>query len=325
MARIGHRKPLTSDCAGAGRAHAFTLVELLVVIGIIALLISILLPALNKAREAATTISCLSNMRTMGQAVAIYQSENHGCFPPLLTTCTINPGSYGWWNNLQTGEGTSLLMDLLSLPVNSNVRCCPAMLNQLQNQPIAASNLGIRGNYSYKYNAILGGVEKGVNYPGAVLGSDGLYHASIAKGCNNSSETYMWLDYPELVVWSNADNRGTYATVSYGAWNGTNYTVTLPDGSQHQGVYSVAPCHNVRPYSGKNPFLSTGNAATQGLANVCMADGSAQSVIVKVGDITNSATAGPSVDLTQDTLNGFVMAGSQAILPGIRVDPDVAP
>jgi prepilin-type N-terminal cleavage/methylation domain-containing protein/prepilin-type processing-associated H-X9-DG protein len=68
------------------RKSAFTLVELLVVIGIIALLISILLPSLNKAREAAMATQCMSNMRQIGLAVSNYSSENRGFLPPYRST-----------------------------------------------------------------------------------------------------------------------------------------------------------------------------------------------------------------------------------------------
>jgi prepilin-type N-terminal cleavage/methylation domain-containing protein len=65
--------------------RAFTLVELLIVIGIVAFLIALLLPSLSRAQEQARQLQCLPNLRQLGIAIVMYTNENASLFPPNST------------------------------------------------------------------------------------------------------------------------------------------------------------------------------------------------------------------------------------------------
>lgn len=111
------------------KSLAFTLVELLVVIGVISLLISILMPALNAAREQARAVKCLSNLRQMTIAAHAYVNENGGRYPVgywgldswdfSITPAGITPGL------LWAGRGTTQVQQCPSFDGRSNTPSDP--------------------------------------------------------------------------------------------------------------------------------------------------------------------------------------------------------
>lgn len=107
-----------ADATESPTRSGFTLTELLVVIGIIALLMGLLLPALSSARQHARATKCLSNLRQLGLAAQMYANSNHGYFP-------IARDSQAEWDF--DSSGTAVLPGILWAGVTDmEIQQCPS-------------------------------------------------------------------------------------------------------------------------------------------------------------------------------------------------------
>jgi prepilin-type N-terminal cleavage/methylation domain-containing protein/prepilin-type processing-associated H-X9-DG protein len=151
----------------SSRSHgAFTLVELLVVIGIIALLISILLPSLSKARESANTVKCLANLRSIVMGCQNYASDNKGYMIPFQWQDRSGgdpnnlDGELAWPNILvndgyatapdSTGNAGAVMKSIFFCPSGRDDQAnVTALINGSSTNP--ASRLDDQGSFAVRY------------------------------------------------------------------------------------------------------------------------------------------------------------------------------
>jgi prepilin-type processing-associated H-X9-DG protein/prepilin-type N-terminal cleavage/methylation domain-containing protein len=162
--------------------RAFTLVELLVVIGIIALLIGMLLPSLNAARQSARTVQCLSNLRQMVISAHLYVNANKGSYPISMYTVTEGARKIEYvWDFTRTIDGAVITISpglLWSGQTNVQIQQCPSFDGK--------SNTADDPYTGYNYNT---------SYVGGEQVGPGVYHPPArASRIRQSAETVVFGD-----------------------------------------------------------------------------------------------------------------------------------
>jgi prepilin-type N-terminal cleavage/methylation domain-containing protein/prepilin-type processing-associated H-X9-DG protein len=192
------------------RHHAFSLVEILVVIGIIAILIALLMPALTMARVAARSVQCQSNLRQLGQALYMYAHSNGGWLIPVVADAGEPGGVRGMGTMLPPSQRWPAVVFKFHVPdveTDDPADYCPPVVR-------CPADVEPRGAHSYMLSAPIA-----VNH--CKLGSSNFAGLSASDVIVAVEKVTDSLDY--YVETDKGDDLGIVNYYRHGRHRGSNY------------------------------------------------------------------------------------------------------
>jgi prepilin-type N-terminal cleavage/methylation domain-containing protein len=215
--------------------RGFTLIELLVVIAIIAVLIALLLPAVQKVRETASRLKCKNNLKQIGLALHNYHDRNNG-FPAGYVTNVNSDNSdagpgWGWaaylLDDIEQGNlKRQIRFDLqISDPMNAGVRVTPLSLFVCPSEPktgtftvVDANGNSVcdvaRGSYT-AMNGVLGVTSDAWDNNGAFIRNRSIRIADITDGLSNTMFVGERCTSMSSTTWTGAVANGVVPAVRY--------------------------------------------------------------------------------------------------------------
>src|SRR5882724_3866859 len=206
----------------AGRKPAFTLIELLVVVGIIAILASLLLPALGRTKAAAHSITCLNNLKQWGLATQLYVADNSDFLPPDGSPNGISVNS-GWYIDLprilgmqpyhelswRTNAGVAPGKSIWICPANTNRSNGNSLFHYCLNEHVngtGANNVPVRHSTIRKPTAVVWLFDNGKR---AAVAQQNNVHTNL----HNRGAQFTFLDghsarFRNAEYWDFTDNKG---------------------------------------------------------------------------------------------------------------------